>query len=227
MDTLSNSVSTLKLPALHSKPRQFYHFKTPSASQQLPPTHFTTKPNSISNRNTNIQILSLKSLTNSPSFLKPPPNTHQNPATGYAAALLDIAQFNNSLETVEKDVKRLSKLLRNEQIQCILINPLVGDKEKGLVLKEVGKKGKFNSILVRLLTMLIERNKIMIVNEVLVEFQRIFDELSGTKVVLVSSKKKMEEDALFRIAQSVQKFSGAVKVKVRNLVDEKLPSSAV
>lgn len=122
------------------------------------------------------------------------------------------------------------KLLQSEQAQAVLANPLVGEKNKGQLVKELAKKGKMNRLLVRLLKMLINRNKVTMVSEVLMEFLRIYDELSGTKVVLVSSKKKMEEGELFGIARTVQKLSGAVKVKIMNLigvVGDKLPSFAV
>ncbi|KDP28445.1 hypothetical protein JCGZ_14216 [Jatropha curcas] len=228
MDAIT-SVSSLKVPAFNSAPREFHHVKTFSTYHQLSP-HV---PNSsISNKST-AQAPYLKTL-DSPhssasrsSSLKPSPSSHRNPASGYAAALLDIAQRNNSLEIVQKDVQRCSKLIQNKQIQAILINPLVDEQQKGQLVMEVAKNGKVSRLLMRLLKILIDSNRIMMVNEVLMEFERIFDELSGTKVVLISSKKKMAEDTLFRIAQSVQKLSGAVKVKVRNLVDGKLPSFAV
>lgn len=234
MDTLSSPVSTIKVPALHLAHREFYHFKTLSTSYQLPP-HLTTKYNPISNKTTT-QFPYLKTLhspqsyTSQSSSLRSSPNIHRNPASGYAAALVDISQCNNSLETVQKDVERLLKLLQSEQAQAVLANPLVGEKNKGQLVKELAKKGKMNRLLVRLLKMLIDRNKVTMVSEVLMEFLRIYDELSGTKVVLVSSKKKMEEGELFGIARTVQKLSGAVKVKIMNLigvVGDKLPSFAV
>ena len=97
----------------------------------------------------------------------------------------------------------------------------------GQVIGEVVKKWRFNRHLVSLVKMLIEKNKVGIVKEVLEEFERIYDELSGTQVVLVSSATKMGEDEMVGIAKRVQKLSGAMKVKVRNLVYESLPSFAI
>jgi F-type H+-transporting ATPase subunit delta len=56
------------------------------------------------------------------------------------------------------------------------------------------------------------------------EFESICDELSGTRVVLVPSPKKMEEDQLFWIAKTVQNLTGAMNVKVKNFFDEKFPA---
>lgn len=102
-------------------------------------------------------------------------------------------------------------------------DPFVGNQEKGGVIKEILSKGNFNKHLVGVVKLLVEKSKFGIVNEVLMEFERIYDELCGTQVVLVSSEVKMEKDKVLGIAKKVQQLSGAqrVKVKVRNLVDDK------
>lgn len=125
-----------------------------------------------------------------------------------------------------KDAKRFEKLLRNKQVHGVLNDFRIGEKEKGQVVKELAEKGRFQKHLVALLKMLVEKNRVGIVGEVMEEFERMYDEFCGTKVVLVSSAKKMEEHQLLGIAQSVQKLSGAVNVKVRNLIDEKMASSS-
>ncbi|KAJ6675180.1 ATP SYNTHASE DELTA CHAIN [Salix viminalis] len=235
MDTISTPISTLKVPAFFSTPLELQHFRTPHVSHQLPP-NLSTKPNSsISNRtpskaktlpfkNPNSPLISnISHISSNNSSL----HTHRSPASGYAAALVDIARCKSSLDIVQNDVQKLLKLLQNEQIQAVLGSPFVGEKEKGQVVQEVAKRGKFNRYLLGLVKMLIERNKVMIVSDVLMEFERIYDELSGTKVVLVSSPTKMKEDQLFWIAKTVQNRSGAVSVKVKNFFDEKLPAPAV
>lgn len=89
------------------------------------------------------------------------------------------------------------------------------------------EQGKFQGHVVGLVKMLMKKNKMGIVEEVLEEFERIYDEMCGTQVVLVSSKKEIGEDEMLGIAKSVQKLSGAVRVRVRNLVQETFPSFAV
>ncbi|KAK3194563.1 hypothetical protein Dsin_025873 [Dipteronia sinensis] len=241
MDTLSTSVSTtLKVPP-H---RDFSHFKPPYpyTSQQIFPQNHqhsshlsssTTKlPNnkktsSVTAKNLNPPPLLASSGALSP--LKPSNsnNVHRKPASGYAAALIDKALCDDSVELTRKDVKRVSKLLKKEQIQAILNDPFVGEKEKGEVVKKVVKIGKVNRYLAGLVKMMVERDKLGMVGEVLDEFEKIYDELCGTRTVLVSSEKKMEENQLFEIAKRVQMLSGAVNVKVRNLVEDRVPSFAL
>ncbi|KAG8475178.1 hypothetical protein CXB51_031775 [Gossypium anomalum] len=232
MDPLSSSVSSrLKPTNFSSTPRQLHPLKPlngprhfPPPSPQRPLLFSTTKPTTISTSFTH------KNLTAPPIFPHPTSllpssslHVHRTPATGYAAALLDTAQSTGSLHEVRRDVRKLSRLLQNSQIQALLNDPFLGDQEKGKAMKELAKKGKFNKHLFNLLKMMVEKNKLGIVSEVLEEFERVYDELIGTKKVWVSSEKMIGEDMLFKISIKVQKLSGAVKVKVKNLVIDKLP----
>ncbi|KAJ4970705.1 hypothetical protein NE237_003804 [Protea cynaroides] len=230
METLSTSVSTLKVFGFTSSiPRELHLFKTPHTSNHHTSySHLlNSRPNSISNKPSS--LLSFKDHS-SPLILpfyqsqSSPHIIHQNATSGYAAALLDVAHCNNSLEAIERDVQKFSRLLQDKDLRSTLMDPFMDDKMKGDVVKQVAEKGRFQKHLVALIKMMVQKNKVGMVGEVLEEFQRFYDELSGTHVVLVSSARKMEDDQLFGIAKRVQKLSGAMKVKVRNLIAETSPS---
>lgn len=185
METFSSSVSTLKVPStlLSTPSRELLHqFKTSHHTHKLPPqthlnstttttktTSFTQKPLTLSTPSFSIPT---KTLFSSPYL-------HKNPASGYAAALLDIAQCNRTLDLVHKDVKMFLQLLHNKQVQAVLESPFVGLEEKGQVVKLVAQKGRFNKHLVNLVKMLVGKCKVGIVKEMLEEFGRIYSELCG------------------------------------------------
>lgn len=73
----------------------------------------------------------------------------------------------------------MSKLLKKEQIQAILNDPVVGEMEKGEVVRTVVRIGKGNRDLAALVKLMIERNRVGMVSEVLDEFERIYDQLCG------------------------------------------------
>ncbi|KAK7332719.1 hypothetical protein VNO80_29474 [Phaseolus coccineus] len=217
MDTLSTSVSTFKVSPFPSSPtltnRDFYPFKATPTRPQQPHHVFSTSTPTFLPKTKSFSHKSSPSLPFSLSHLKPKPSSsicNSNPATGYAAALVDVAQSSNSLHSVHRDVARLLKLLQSVKFE----SPAV-------------EEGNFHRHVAALLKMLLKRNKVGIVKEVLQEFERIYDELCGTQMVLVSSKNKMGEDELLGIAESVHQLSGAVRVKVRNLIQETVPSFAV
>ncbi|KAL1833088.1 hypothetical protein ACET3Z_002739 [Daucus carota] len=191
MDTLPSSVSSLQVPnytLAHRKSSDFSRFKPPHVnnisnsfiSSNKPPS-ISQKPISKPSKNTSHFI----HLAQSSSTPKQAPPVHRNAATGYAAALLDAAQCNNRLSLVEIDVKRFLKLLGNEQLQGFLTDAHVKQSEKGKVVKEIAEKGKFHKHLVVLIRMLVDKTKLGMVPQVLVEFQRLFEELRGTDRFLV------------------------------------------
>ncbi|PIA48846.1 hypothetical protein AQUCO_01300035v1 [Aquilegia coerulea] len=240
METLPSSVSTLKIHGLSSTThREVNLLKPPNTSHHFPPhSHIYNKLNPISNGPTTTTTSSFikKVSFSSPLHFSTPtpllktvsPVVHRKKATsGYAAALIDIARCNDTLNVVEKDVRRLMKFLRNGDLQALLVDPSIDDSMKGQVMNELLEKGRFQKHLVLVLRMLVEKNKVGIVQEMLEEFERIYDELNGTQIVLVSSAKKIGQDRLLRIATKVQKMSGAMKVKVRNFIKERSPSFAV
>uniref|UniRef100_A0A0A0L326 ATP synthase delta chain, chloroplastic n=1 Tax=Cucumis sativus TaxID=3659 RepID=A0A0A0L326_CUCSA len=221
MDTLTTpSVSSaLRVPSRTlTSSRDFLHLKNPTA--HLPHRSPSRTSNSIS-KPPNF-LSTPQTLNPSIPFSTPrrssSPLLHRRPASGYAAALLDASQSTGTIHSVAKDVGRFSKLLRGKRIGRVLNDPLVGDEEKGRLVKEIAVKGGFERQVVKLTKMLIEKSKLSILTEVFSEFERVYDELCGTEVVMVSSSKKMEEEELIGIAKNVQRLSGAIKVKVRSFI---------
>ena len=208
MDTLSTSASSLTVPNLRRYSADLHHFKNPYTTSSSSSPHFSfPKPTSISNKTNSFTY---KKTPNFPFLSKTPPpkqpfskhqTVHTRASSGYAAALIDIANCNNSLEKLVKDVRKLSRWLRNDQLRDVMTDPFVGIQEKGYVLKEILCKGNFNKHLVGVVKLLVEKNKLGIVDAVLMEFERIYDQLCGTQVVLVSSEVKLEKDKVFGIAK--------------------------
>ncbi|XP_019154210.1 PREDICTED: ATP synthase subunit delta, chloroplastic [Ipomoea nil] len=215
MDTLSNPVSSFTVPTASRRksvdayrhfhllpPRRnsFSYFKSTTATNS---EFFTATATVPSNR-----IPPAK-----PHPQPPAAAVHRRAASGYAAALVDIAKRNNSLDAVRRDVRRVWKWTRNEQLRAALTDPLVENKEKGEILKEIAEKGKVHKLLGAVLKILAGKNRAELLSEVLMEFERIYDELCGTaRVVLLSPANK--ETAALEVAKTVHQISGAWKVKV-------------
>ncbi|KAM7511871.1 hypothetical protein LguiB_010746 [Lonicera macranthoides] len=185
MDPLSTSFTSLNIPPIQSctttTSRELYHFKFHNPLHNFPPnpqlSSFKKPTSKISNNRPT--TLTHKNSIPSPVIpasqtqtLKHPPTVHRNAATGYAAALIDAASCKNMLGSVERDVKRLLKLMRNKQLRAFF-------KEDEVLVKEVLEKGRFERHLVVLVRMLVKRNKLGMVKGVLDEFHRIYEELSS------------------------------------------------
>ncbi|WOG83961.1 hypothetical protein DCAR_0103140 [Daucus carota subsp. sativus] len=169
MDTLPSSVSSLQVPnytLAHRKSSDFSRFKPPQGT---------------SHQNLNI--------SNSFVPINKPPSFSQKPISKPSKNTSHFIQLAQSSSTPKQapliDVKRFLKLLGNKQLQGFLTDAHVKQSEKGKVVKEIAEKGKFHKHLVVLIRMLVDKTKLGMVPQVLVEFQRLFEELRGTDRFLV------------------------------------------
>ncbi|WOL13119.1 hypothetical protein Cni_G21888 [Canna indica] len=149
-----------------------------------------------------------------PSHLDVPPRrtTYRSASTGYAAALVDAARCDGVLGAAERDARRLLHGIRG-----VLVDQALDERTKGKVVRGVAEGGGFYRHLVSLVRMLVAKGRVGLVEEVMEEFGRICDGLSGTRAVVVSSKGDMEDERLLEIARKVQKASGAPRVRVRHV----------
>ncbi|KAJ8440618.1 hypothetical protein Cgig2_031035 [Carnegiea gigantea] len=92
-------------------------------------------------------------------FRAPRATAHRRAASGYAAALVDVAQCNGVVFEVERDVRRLLKVLRDGHVEEFMRDEMVEEREKGEVVKEVVEKGRFQGHLVGLVKMVIEKGR--------------------------------------------------------------------
>jgi F0F1-type ATP synthase delta subunit len=81
------------------------------------------------------------------------------------------------------------------------------------------QSGGYEKHVVTIIRLLAKKGKLSMLDEVMAEFSRICDELSGTKVVVVGPSKSIGDATEFeRIAREVQRTSGANRVKVRHVL---------
>ncbi|KAK1408806.1 hypothetical protein QVD17_40866 [Tagetes erecta] len=187
MDAISTTVSSINLPKPHPKTHHFHHLKpylhhhhhisTTTAKHH---TSISSKPSSPSHH------------TYTPHHLKPTSQpipsrvqTHRNAATGYAAALVDTALSNNLLDVIHKDVKRLLKWIKcNEMLKSVMNDAFVEEGVKGRVVKEVSEKGKLHRKVVAMVKMLVVKSKSGMVVQVMEEFERIYHDLNTDQRVV-------------------------------------------
>lgn len=143
-------------------------------------------------------------------------------AGGYAAALLQLAQANNMLEMINGDMEKLSHLLKNRELYDFLINPITENGKKKSILKSIADDAKFQTYTLNFLNLLISKQKIGIVNNILKEFESLYNELTDTQVAFVSSALKLENRELAQIAKKIQSLTGARNVKLKCIIDSSL-----
>ncbi|CAN6463775.1 unnamed protein product [Victoria cruziana] len=230
MDALPSSFSTLIGTGIQSsvaapRPNEYTALSLRPSAFVPPSSHlassFHTKSSSAS-RATHQPVNSLPQ----PLSRHFPPSTRgihcHRAATGYAAALVDIARLDDAIDSFADGISRLRRLLRSSGLHAILIDPSTEEAAKKGLVRAVAGLAHLHKHLAFFLNMIIDKGKVDLLEEILKEFEKIYDELSGTKVVMVASRRKLEEAEALNIAQMVQSKSGARKVKVRNVVNDRL-----
>eukprot|EP01018_Ginkgo_biloba_P012931 Gb_37015 [translate_table: standard] len=238
MDALTQSFIALNVNS--AQPAQGLRSQEPA--QQLPiallaPGSRSSRPvapNHFSISKTGIGIASRSSFTHDALALKIPHGEGRAPgqralvvmrdsaASGYAAAVLEIAESNNMLEVINGDMDKLSHLLRNQELYDFLINPIIEDKKKKSILRSISDDANFQTYTLNFLNLLIDKKRIDIVKIILKEFEMLYNELTDTQVVVVSSALKLENRQLSQIAKKIQSLTGAKNVKLKSIIDSSL-----
>ncbi|XP_010428059.1 PREDICTED: uncharacterized protein LOC104712781 [Camelina sativa] len=192
MDTLSASVSSFNLPSLPPQPqpplrsisRRFNSTVNAAAasSTNLSKPSSTSSPSSYShniNKNPSFsRAISFALPQTKPSRVAPPP-VHDKAASGFAAALVSVCQSKNCLGRTQEDVRRLMEFLVGEDKK----------RNKVILVNDVVERGRFGKHMKGLVKMLMTRGKSGILVDVLMEFERICNELvfvGSTKLVRVA-----------------------------------------
>ncbi|XP_047958993.1 uncharacterized protein LOC125204380 [Salvia hispanica] len=218
MDTLSTSLNPIFTIPKSNLKNHHHHPSIPSKSKPKT-TKLSNKTTSFTTQNHFLPPHINSSRPSSPLKQYPkPPEPHHRPSTGYAVALLDAARRHNAVGAVRRDVGRLLRWLRDDQLRHVMADPDL--TAKGELVKEVVKQGRFEKHLVKLVKLLAEKAKLDLLVSVLSEFGRICDELSvrNDQVVLVPCGVKMEETQMLEIVERIQRVTGADKVTLTKLV---------
>ncbi|CAH2069287.1 unnamed protein product [Thlaspi arvense] len=190
MDTLTASVSSFNLPSLPPQPQPplrsiSRRFKsTVNATASAASTNLSRPTSSSYSHNKNSTFPSgisppLPKAEPSRAPSPPSPPVHEKAASGFAAALVSVCQSKNCLGRTQEDVRRLMEFLVGEEKK----------RNNKVLVNDVVERGKFGKHLKGLVKMLVTRGKSGILTDVLMEFERICNELvvvGKTKLVWVT-----------------------------------------
>ncbi len=103
-------------------------------------------------------------------------------AQGYAVALAESAQAAGSLDAVHADAETFAAYsVSNAGILSVLGNPVLADSKKKDLIAKMAKEGSFSPLFVSFLNLLVDKRRIVLVDEVLAEFEEIFCSLTDTQ----------------------------------------------
>ncbi|XP_078172200.1 F-type H+-transporting ATPase subunit delta [Carex rostrata] len=143
-------------------------------------------------------------------------------ADSYAYALSDLAQSTGTLETTMSDIEKIEKVFSDPAVVYFFTNPTILPEKKKEVVEEIAKSSELQPQTASFLGVLLDSDRIDIIPEIVMEYERYYNRLTNTEVAVVSSVVRLESQDLAQIAQAVQGLTGAKNVRIKTLIDPSL-----
>jgi F-type H+-transporting ATPase subunit delta len=133
-------------------------------------------------------------------------------ARRYAQAIYQIAKAKNNLDEWGKELKRVSELVKDQQVVDFVDSPKVPFTQKAELIKQ--KLGKADELVLNLCSLLISKGKLKNAGQISEEYEALLDEHKGIKHALVTTAVPVDEAEKQKIANQLEKITGK-KVTVK------------
>lgn len=148
-------------------------------------------------------------------------------ARRYAHALLDasIKQkiFTSVLDELEMFRKQLAEV---PALRELFLNPAVPPQKRQKILNDIGKKSGTHQLTLNFLRTLIHRDRLNLLDQIIVSAEQQFLERQGILVVEVITSRPLEPDEERQLVEKLEKFTGK-KIQIDNHIDKSLVAGVV
>jgi F-type H+-transporting ATPase subunit delta len=140
----------------------------------------------------------------------------------YAQALMGIAKDTNATEQVGQEVSDLLEVLASsEELSSFLANPLITAEPKKGVLRQIAE-GKVSPFVLNFLMLLVDRGRVILLEDILKQYQALLRELNQTVLAKVTATIELSEEQKSNIKSRVATLTGARNVELSVQVDPSL-----
>lgn len=136
--------------------------------------------------------------------------TNKTAATRYARALLDVAvKEKENLETIEQQLASFAELFKDHPaLEKVLLNPAVPVPRKRAAVSELTARAKMLPIVAKLLVLLAERDRLVLVPDLLAAYRERLLEYRNVVRAEVTTARPLEADRAKAIESSLAKLTG-------------------
>jgi len=143
-------------------------------------------------------------------------------ARRYARAMLEVAIRQRNFSTVLEQLENFTELFQtNPLLKTLFLNPAISSSAKERVLQELTNKMKFQELTFHFLKTLIHRDRLNLLEQIIVSAEQQFLDKQGIMVVEVISAQRLLPEEQNRLIEKLQGFTGK-KVQLENHVDTTL-----
>lgn len=135
--------------------------------------------------------------------------TNRTAAARYAKALLDVARKEADPQAVENELASFVALFeRNQTLEHVLLNPAVPAAKKAALVKELVQRAQLSVVLGRLLALLAERDRLVLLPDLLDEYRRRLLELMNVVRAEVVTAVPLAQDRVAALEQALAAMTG-------------------
>lgn len=140
----------------------------------------------------------------------------------YADALISLAQEQNSLNAIAKDVRLISNTLEGSvELNQLFASPLIGENvKKGVIESVFGSQ--VNVLTKSFLLLLVDRKRIAFLGEIVKQFQALLRVIDGVALAEVTSALKLSRSQEDTICDRVKSMTKAHSVELAVTVNPDL-----
>ncbi|XP_012602463.2 ATP synthase peripheral stalk subunit OSCP, mitochondrial [Microcebus murinus] len=150
-------------------------------------------------------------------LVRPPVQIHSVEGR-YATALYSAASKQNKLEQVEKELLRVSQLLKEPKMAASILNPYVKRSVKVKSLRDITAKERFSPLTSNLINLLAENGRLNNTQGVISAFSTMMSVHRGEVPCTVTTASPLEEAALSELKTVLKSFlsqSQVLKLEVK------------
>lgn len=136
----------------------------------------------------------------------------------YAKALFSLGQEDGNFEKYGQELSDFAIFLQdNRDFRQVIANPVFALEDRRKVLQIVLDKGNFSGVVKNFLNLLLDKNRIGVIEAITAYYARLTDEVSGIARAEIVTARPLKEEALGRIEKSLE---GLTSKKIKPLVRE-------
>jgi F-type H+-transporting ATPase subunit delta len=154
--------------------------------------------------------------------------TSRGAAIRYARALFDVAQKEGDVQQVGRDISEFAQFVASDEtLARVLSNPAIpAPKRRGLVEALASRAGSLSPIVVKLLALLADRDRLVLLPEIVRSYQnRLMEHAHVVRAEIVTAV-AMPPDRLAALQQGLAGATGR-QVQIEHRVDPSIVGGAI
>lgn len=130
-------------------------------------------------------------------------------AKRYAEALIDIGREEQRYEQYGEELRKAAAAFgASPVLYKVLLNPMYRIETRKAIVEELSKELALSAVIVKFLSLLVERRHIRLLDEITRVYSQMEDRLAGRIRVTVEVAKGVEEEMIKAVKEKIEKESG-------------------